>query len=71
MVRRWFVTCKTCKTKLSDQDSSFNIDPEHPQWQNPQWKGVIKCPECHKSHEYTSTELETRGMPEEGTSPEM
>lgn len=55
---RWFVICKTCKTGLADQDSSFTYDPKHPQWRNPQWKSDIKCPECHQSHEYTSADLQ-------------
>ncbi len=61
MGQHWFVRCKTCETPLADQDSSFVYDPKHPQWQSPQWKSVIKCPECHKSHEYTSVDLEIGG----------
>jgi hypothetical protein len=57
MEARWFVRCKTCKARLSDQDSSFAYDPAHPQWKNPQWKSVISCPECQRAHEYTSIDL--------------
>jgi hypothetical protein len=61
MEARWFVRCKTCKTALSDQDSSFPYDPKHPQWKNLQWKSVIKCPECHQAHEYNASDLEVGG----------
>jgi len=58
MVERWFVTCKTCKTRLASQDSSFSFDAAQPQWRSPQWTAVIKCPECHEAHEYTAADLE-------------
>jgi hypothetical protein len=62
MEARWFVRCKTCKARLADHDSPFAYDPTHPQWQNPDWKSVIKCPECHKADEYTSADLEVEGV---------
>jgi hypothetical protein len=61
MVQRWFVRCKTCRTPLANQDSSFSSDPKETEWRSPQWKSDIKCPECHQSHEYTSTDLEVEG----------
>jgi len=62
MAQRWFEICKTGKTPLADQDSSFPFDAKHPQWRNPQWKSDIKCPECHQSHEYTSPDLQAEGI---------
>jgi hypothetical protein len=64
MEQRWFVRCKTCEIPLVNQDSSFTYDPQHPQWQSPQWKAVIKCPKCHNTHEYTFTDLEAELLPE-------
>jgi hypothetical protein len=62
---RWFVKCKTCKALLADEDSSFRYDPEHSEWRSPQWKSVIKCPQCHAVHEYNPDDLE-RGPDETG-----
>jgi hypothetical protein len=63
MEQHWFVKCKTCETPLTTQDSSFTQDPQHPQWRSPQWKSVIKCTECHNSHEYTSVDLQVGNLP--------
>ena len=62
MVKFWFVRCKTCQTPLADEDSTFVSDPKDPQWQSPQWKSVIKCPECHGIHEYTWADLDAKGV---------
>jgi hypothetical protein len=61
MTEHWFVKCKTCNTSLANQDSSFTYDPTNTEWKSPQWKSVIKCPECRQSHEYTSTDIEVGG----------